>query len=52
MTLRLTLNAPAAMIDAADSDARTLTGTVVPYGEAGSTSAGRLTVDEIGRAHV
>ena len=45
MPYRLTLTAPAATIDATDTEARTLAGVAVPYGEAGSTSAGRLTID-------
>src|SRR4029077_11587115 len=45
MSLHLRLSAPTATIDAADTDARTLAGVAIPYGEAGSTSAGRLTID-------
>lgn len=45
MTLRLTLTAPAAMVQATNTEARTLTGIALPYGEAGATSAGRLTID-------
>ena len=45
MTLRLTLTAPAATIDATDTEARTLAGIAVPYGQVGATSAGRLTID-------
>jgi len=42
---RLTLVAPAAAITAADTDARTLTGVAIPYGEQGQTSGGMLTID-------
>src|SRR5262245_33785574 len=40
----LTLTAPAATIDAADLDGRRLEGVAIPYGQAGDTSAGRLTI--------
>jgi hypothetical protein len=41
----LRLTAPAATIEASDLDGRTLSGIAVPYGEAGNTSAGRLTIN-------
>ena len=40
--MRVTMTAPAQL--AADLTARTMTGVVVPYGQPGNTSAGRLTV--------
>ena len=43
-TYSLTLTAPAATITAADTDSRRLTGVAIPYGQAGATSAGRLTI--------
>jgi hypothetical protein len=45
MPLHLTLTAPAAAITATDTDTRTLAGIALPYGEAGATSLGRLTID-------
>jgi hypothetical protein len=45
MTMHLQLTAPAATIDAADTASRVLSGIAVPYGEAGRTSAGLLTID-------
>jgi hypothetical protein len=45
MTMHLQLSAPAATIDATDTDSRVLSGVAVPYGEAGRTSAGLLTID-------
>jgi hypothetical protein len=45
MRYRLTLNAPAAMLDATDREGRTLAGVALPYGQAGNTSMGRLIVD-------
>jgi hypothetical protein len=45
MPLQLFLNAPTATITAADTDTRTLAGVALPYGEAGTTSAGRLVID-------
>ena len=43
--MRLTLNAAAAPVVASSAPDRTLTGVAVPYGVAGATSAGLLTVD-------
>jgi hypothetical protein len=41
--MHVTMSTPASVL-AADTTARTMTGVVVPYGQAGNTSAGRLTV--------
>jgi hypothetical protein len=41
--MRVTMTTPAQAL-AADTQARTMTGVVVPYGQPGNTSAGRLTV--------
>lgn len=43
--MRLTLEAAAAVVTAADTDTRQLRGVVVPYGQPGNTSAGRVTID-------
>src|SRR4249919_2517703 len=43
--MRLNLMAPAATIEAADTATRVLRGVAIPYGEAGNTSAGRVTID-------
>lgn len=46
MTLySLTLSAPAAVLEATDTENRTLSGVAVPYGEVGHTSAGALSID-------
>ena len=44
MRYSLTLTAPAATISAAELDSRRLAGVAIPYGEMGSTSAGRLAI--------
>jgi hypothetical protein len=46
MRYSLTLTAPAATITAAELDARRLAGVAIPYGEMGSTSAGRLAIQQ------
>ena len=45
MRYTLTLTAPAATITAAELDSRRLAGVAIPYGQAGHTSAGRLTIN-------